>query len=87
MSAKITKLNQPNEYDPLDPPSLVSAWTGLSESTLARYRMRGGGPAFIKLTNNRQGVVRYRRSDVEAWIASRVRRSTSESGLDAGLAE
>jgi excisionase family DNA binding protein len=47
----------------------------LSASTLAKMRLRGDGPAFVKLRH----LVRYRRSDLEAYIAAGVRRSTSDS--------
>jgi predicted DNA-binding transcriptional regulator AlpA len=35
----------------------------------------GGGPLFIKLTAK---AVRYRQSDLDAWIASKARESTRE---------
>jgi hypothetical protein len=34
--------------------------------TVRRWRLVGGGPPFIKIGN----LVRYRRTDVEAWLAS-----------------
>jgi predicted DNA-binding transcriptional regulator AlpA len=45
---------------------VVSA-TGLSRSTLAKKRCTGSGPAFFKI--GRQ--IKYDRTDVESWIASR----------------
>jgi excisionase family DNA binding protein len=50
----------------------VAELTGLSRSTLAKKRCNGSGPAFFKL--GRQ--IKYDRSDIEAWIASRRRLST-----------
>ena len=47
----------------------------LSERTLERMRVAGTGVPFIKLNRS----VRYRQSDVEDYIRSRVVRSTSES--------
>lgn len=46
----------------------VSALIGLAEGTLANWRSQGGevGPPFVKLG----GMVRYRRTDLEAWIAA-----------------
>lgn len=44
----------------------VSDEFGVSFGTLGAYRARGKGPPFIK---TRYGV-RYRRSDIEAWIPS-----------------
>jgi predicted DNA-binding transcriptional regulator AlpA len=41
----------------------------LSHQTLAQWRRAGCGPAFIKLGR----AIRYKRTDVEAWIASKQR--------------
>jgi excisionase family DNA binding protein len=47
----------------------------LSERTLERLRTSGlNAPKFVKINR----CVRYRQSDLEEWIASRVRTSTSE---------
>jgi excisionase family DNA binding protein len=46
----------------------------LSERTLERLRVSGGGPRFLKAGK----VVRYREADLQAWIEARVRGSTSE---------
>ncbi len=48
----------------------------LSKRTLERLRVSGLGPKFVKCGR----VVRYRQSDIEAWIAARVVGSTSEAG-------
>ena len=47
----------------------------LSERTLERMRLTGLGPAFVKAGRR----VLYRQADLEAWIASQVRASTSEA--------
>ena len=44
--------------------------------TLRRWRWSGDGPPFIKLG----GAVRYRRSDLEAFIEAKLRTSTSDQG-------
>jgi excisionase family DNA binding protein len=46
----------------------------LSERTLERLRVSGGGPSFVKAGRS----VRYRERDLEAWIAERVVSSTSQ---------
>jgi predicted DNA-binding transcriptional regulator AlpA len=46
----------------------------LSERTLERMRVQGFGPPFVRCGRS----VRYRSSDLDQWIASRVVRSTSE---------
>ena len=46
----------------------------LSERTLERLRVTGRGPKFLRIRHS----VRYRPADVEAWLSSRIVRSTSE---------
>jgi excisionase family DNA binding protein len=46
----------------------------LSERTLERLRVSGTGPKFIRIGHS----IRYRQSDVEAWLASRVVSNTSQ---------
>jgi hypothetical protein len=41
----------------------------LSLQTLANYRWQGVGPAYTKLRPGRSGPIRYRRRDVEQWLA------------------
>lgn len=48
---------------------------GLSESTLAKLRLIGNGPAYCKLGRR----VVYRRADLEAWLETRVTRDTSDA--------
>ena len=50
---------------------------GLSKPTLERYRLTGSGPAFLKIGRK---AVRYRETDLDAWLAGRLRRSTSDQG-------
>ncbi len=52
-------------------PCEAARYTGISQSTLAKLRMRGNrlrGPRFVKLA----GCVRYRRADLDAWIDQNV---------------
>jgi excisionase family DNA binding protein len=46
----------------------------LSERTLERLRLQGGGPLYVKAGR----AVRYREADLKAWIDARVVNSTSE---------
>lgn len=52
---------------------LANRW-GVSEACLERWRSEGIDPVFLKL----RGRVMYRLEDVEAYEASRLRKSTSE---------
>lgn len=49
---------------------------GLSVSTLRAWRVRGGGPVFRKLGT----AVRYTIADLDAFVESRGRKSTSDPG-------
>lgn len=59
--------------DPLLTPAQVAKWTGYSTTGLAQLRHRGQGPKFIKLTAR---AVRYRQSEVEAWLDAQTRTCT-----------
>jgi predicted DNA-binding transcriptional regulator AlpA len=65
-----------------DPITLTAAQAasilGLAPSTLAKLRLTGNGPTYCKLGRR----VVYRRTDLEAWLESRVARDTSDAGLD-----
>ena len=52
-------------------------YLGLSDSTLAKMRLRGDGPTYSKAGPR---IVVYDVADLDAWLASRRRRSTSEEG-------
>lgn len=57
----------------------VAERLGVTERTLERMRVRGDGPAFVKLGAGRTSVVRYEEADLEAWLESRRRTSTAEN--------
>ncbi len=56
----------------------AAEYVGLSCPTLERMRLTGAGPQFAKLSPGNRGAVRYRRADLDAWIASKLVSSTSE---------
>jgi len=53
----------------------VGRITKNSVRTLESWRLKGGGPPFVRISRR---SVRYRRSDLEQWIEDRVVTSTSE---------
>ena len=53
----------------------ASRYTGYSPRTLEKLRWAGGGPAYYRLAS-----IRYLREDLDAWLESRRRRSTSDPG-------
>lgn len=52
----------------------AARYCNLGKSTLERFRITGEGPRYCKLG----GAVRYRRAELDAWLESRLTRSTSE---------
>ena len=48
---------------------------GLSESSLEKFRLSGDGPPFVRIGSRAVG---YLVSDLDEWLASRRRRSSSE---------
>lgn len=73
-------MNQTNASERLKPRQ-AAAYLGLSFSALAKARVDGTGPAFLKLGKR---AVAYDRGDLDAWLASRRRTSTSDPGPTAG---
>jgi predicted DNA-binding transcriptional regulator AlpA len=55
----------------------AAAYLGLSNRTLPGLRRRGGGPPYIKLGGRK---VSYLKRDLDAWLESRRRLSTSDPG-------
>lgn len=59
--------------DDLITPAELAEDLGCSIAFLAQRRYLGDGPMFVKVGPRK---VRYRRSDVEAWLDARTRAST-----------
>ena len=53
----------------------AAAYLNLSKSTLDKLRTAGTGPRYAKAGR----IVVYARADLDAWLAGRVRQSTSEA--------
>ena len=62
-------------HEPLMTTSQAAKVLGLSRRTLEAYRVRGGGPRFVRIAPT---CVRYRPQDVEAWVDARLRENTSQ---------
>ena len=56
-------------------PPVTAGYLTLSVQRLAKLRLEGGGPGFAKVGR----TVLYRRDDLDTWLQSRLRTSTSES--------
>jgi predicted DNA-binding transcriptional regulator AlpA len=70
----MSALAKNNEIDPLLYPAHVAKVLGVSLSWLAKSRLNGTGPRFIKIGR----AVRYAQSAVREYILSRQHNSTSE---------
>ena len=57
-------------------PSAAATYIRWSESRLAKSRIWGDGPAFIKMGRS----VIYRLEDLDAWLLAHRRTSTSDAG-------
>jgi predicted DNA-binding transcriptional regulator AlpA len=55
----------------------AAEYVGLSASTLEKFRLNGSGPVYQKAGSK---IVVYRPEDLDAWLSSQRRRSTSEVG-------
>ncbi len=53
----------------------AARYLALSASTLAKMRLRGDGPQYVKVGPR---AVAYRKTDLDAWLEGRIRKSTSE---------
>jgi predicted DNA-binding transcriptional regulator AlpA len=54
----------------------AAEYVGLSASTLEKLRLTGGGPTYQKAGAK---IVVYRPEDLDAWLNSHQRRSTSDN--------
>ena len=58
-------------------PEQAAIRIGCAGSTLAKWRLNGSGPAYLKLGRS----VRYAEETLNAWLAGRERRSTADAGI------
>ncbi len=63
-----------DEHDPILSVSQTAEYLGSSSSTLAKQRMRGDGPEYIKLGNR----IRYRKSALDLYVDHNTYRNTGQ---------
>lgn len=61
------------------PPKDAAEKLGMTEQTLAHWRVQGSGPAYVKFGEGKGARVRYAEADLNAFIAKNVRQSTTEA--------
>jgi len=59
-------------------------YLGLSSSLLNKLRLTGGGPVFVRLAGR---AIRYRKADLDAWVAASLMASTSQEPGQAGAVQ
>ncbi len=62
----------------LRPPATGAYLGGVSTSTLAKWRLAGTGPAYSKVGR----LIVYDIAELDSYLASRRRRSTSDTGRE-----
>jgi predicted DNA-binding transcriptional regulator AlpA len=73
---RIEKTAQEVEYfDCLINEHQAAQFVGYTVRALQNWRVRGGGPSFVKISAR---SVRYRRRDLMAWAEAHLRTSTSQ---------
>lgn len=55
----------------------AAAKLNLSPKGLQAWRLRGGGPRFVKISAR---CIRYKESEIDSWAQSLERESTSDTG-------
>ncbi len=68
-------LNDPDHLDRLLSEAEAARFIRYSKRALQNWRVRGGGPRYIKVSPR---SIRYRRRDLMAWIEARIQASTSD---------
>jgi hypothetical protein len=76
-----TTPDEKNASDALLKARDAAAYLGFTENWLAKMRVFGNGPVFLRMGGGRQ--IRYRRADLDAWATANKHRSTSEYRADA----
>ena len=70
-----------NSQDEWFRPKQAAAYLKSSESTLAKKRLKGNGPTYTKFGR----LVLYAKQDLDEFLASRRRLSTSDAGTEVAL--
>lgn len=67
-------VHDPDYLDRLITENEAAAFVGYTVRALQKWRVRGGGPKFVKISAR---SVRYRRRDLMAWAEAHLRANTS----------
>ena len=64
----------------------AAIYCACSKHLLIKLRTSGGGPAYHQIGSGKGGAIRYAEADLDTWLASRRRTSTSDTGTEAHVA-
>lgn len=64
----------------------AALYLSVSASTLNHWRSDGKGPRFVKLCGSSRGAIRYRLSDLRAYVESNTFESVAEAELSSAMA-
>jgi predicted DNA-binding transcriptional regulator AlpA len=75
----VNPVRDPEYLDRLLTETEAAQFIGFSIRALQGWRVKGGGPKFVKVSGR---AVRYRRCDLILWAEARLRSNTSEGAGD-----
>lgn len=75
MNSANSALSEREYLDQLLNENEAARMLGFTVRALQNWRVRGGGPQFVKISKR---SVRYRRRDLLAWIDKHIRANTSQ---------
>jgi predicted DNA-binding transcriptional regulator AlpA len=65
-------------HEPLHNTKYAADFIGCAERTLMCWRVNGSGPRYVKLGAGKKAAVRYRMSDILAWVEAQGRENTAQ---------
>ncbi len=68
----------PDYFDQLINEQTAADFLGYSVRALQNWRLRGGGPRFVKVSSR---SIRYRRRELIAWADARMVENTAQQGF------
>lgn len=80
MTAQDNQKPDPDYLDRLVNEHEAAEYLGYSVRALQNWRVRGGGPVFVKVSAR---SIRYRRRDLQAWVEAHLQSNTSTPATQA----
>lgn len=74
----IKPTDDPDYLDRLITERDAADFLGYTMRALQNWRLRGGGPAFVKVSSR---SIRYRRRDLIAWAESKLAKNTAQPSM------